>query len=201
MTDIEKFDRAVYKYLYSISQKIVYTPTSTAIREITKRETFTENTPWTFISFYRDPAFDIDWSRMNNPATIYGDMISVTGNGIPDPNAFYKKNIVQNIPLNLRYTVEIWASRAVEVQDRAVALISKIFMKNQVLLVPINSNDENGRFHILDVSWQDNSDLERETDLGKIYRHTISFTIDARLTLDKSIDVTKFEIPDIDIYQ
>lgn len=185
MTDIEKFDRAVYKYLSSISSKIVYAPTSQAVKTITKKEKFSDDKPWNFISYYRDSNFDIEWSNMNNVGTLRGDVVSV--DGIPDTRR-QKEKRVQNIPLNLSYDVEIWASKATEVQELAIALISKIFMQEQVLKVPINPGGEDGRFHILDVTWNDNSDIERETEIGKIYRHTISFTIEGRLTLSTDVE-------------
>lgn len=200
MTDIEKFDRAVYQYLSTISPKIIYSPTSKAVRTITKKEKFSDDKPWNFISYYRDSSFDVNWSRMNNPATITGDTVSV--GGIPDTRRL-KVTRVQNIPLNLTYDVDIWASKNVEVQRLAVALISKIYMQDQVLKVPINPGGEDGRFHILDVTWDDNSDIERETEIGKIYRHTISFTIDARLTLTTEFESNKFQCccDSIDIYE
>ena len=180
MTDIEKFDRAVYEYLTTISSKIVYAPTGNALKTITKKEKFSDNKPWNFISYYRDSSFDIDWSRMNNPATLIGDRVSKVYDETKD---LFTMQYVQNIPLNLSYDVNMWASKNTEVQEMAVALVSKIYMQKQVIKVPINPDGEMGRFHILDVSWNDNSDIERETEIGKIYRHTISFTIDARLTL------------------
>lgn len=200
MTDIEKFDRAVYKYLSSISSKIVYAPTSQAVRTITKRENFSDNKPWNFISYYRDSSFDVDWNRMNNPATLYGDIVS--RGGIPNTKRM-KIKTVQNIPMNLSYIVDIWASKNTEVQELAVALITKIYMQEQVIKVPINPGGEDGRFHLLEVNWNDNSDIERETEIGKIYRHTISFTIDGRLTLTTDSEVDKFcccEVP-LDIYE
>lgn len=198
MTDIEKFDRAVYEYLTSISSKIVYAPTGNAVKTITKKERFSDDKPWNFISYYRDSSFDVDWSRMNNPATIYGDRVSM--GGIPDTEDI-KQRFVQNIPLNLTYDVNLWASKNTEVQEMSVALISKIYMQNQVLKVPINPDGEMGRFHILDVSWDDNSDIERESEIGKIYRHTVSFTIDARLTLTREKVDKSFCCVPVDIYE
>lgn len=197
MTDIEKFDRAVFEYLTTISSRIVYAPTQNAIRTITRDEKFSDKKPWNFISFYRDSQFDVDWNRMNNPATIYGDRVGL--GGIPDTKKL-KSKYVQNIPLNLTYDVNIWASKNTEVQELSVALISKIYMTDQVLIVPINPNGEMGRFHILDVSWSDNSDIERETEIGKIYRHTISFTIDARLTLTREEVNDPFCVVPVNIY-
>lgn len=201
MTDIEKFDRAVFEYLSSLSSKIIYAPTHNAVKTITKKEKFSDDKPWNFISFYRDSSFDVDWSRMNNPATLYGDRVSKEY--IPE-NKTVKQKFVQNIPLNLTYDVNLWASKNTEVQEMAIALISKIYMQDQVLQVPINPEGEMGRFHILDVSWDDNSDIERETEIGKIYRHTISFTVDARLTLTTSLVDGNFQcccgIP-VDIYE
>lgn len=197
-SDIEKYDRAVWEYLSTISPKLVYAPTQTAFRNITKREEFSDKKPWNFISFHRSSTFDIDWSRMNNPATITGDRVGIYDTG----NKTLKSTRVHHLPVNLEYVVDLWASKAVEVQIMATSLISKIYMQEQVLEVPINPGGELGRFHILDVSWSDNSDIERETEIGKIYRHTISFTIDAKITLVREEEQYKFchRIP-IDIYE
>lgn len=197
MTDIERFDRAVYEYLTTISGKIIYSPTQMAIRNITKREKFEDKKPWNFISFYRNPLFEVDWNRMNNPATVTGDLVRLTKVSESERNARY----VQNIPVNLTYTVEIWASKSTEAQRIATDLITKIYMQEQVLEVPINPDGELGRFHILDVSWNDNSDLERETEIGKIYRHTINFTVDARIVLTTEVNTTKFCCVPVDIYE
>ena len=197
-SDIELYDRAVYTYLSSISPRIVYAPTQEAVKIITKREKFSDKKPWNFISYHRNPTFDIDWSRMNNPAVVSGDFVSLRGSSPLDRTARY----VQNIPVNLTYDVDIWASKAIEVQNLAISLISKIYMQDQVLEVPINPDGEDGRFHILDVSWTDNSDLEREAEIGKIYRHTITFTVDARILLVRDVKTTKFccRIP-VNIYE
>lgn len=200
-TDIEKYDRAVFEYLTTISDKIVYAPTSQALRTITKNPEFKDKKPWNFISLYRSPSFSIDWSRMNNPATVSGDLVRVSSY---DENSIIRTaKYVKNIPVNLSYNIDLWASKAVEVQSMAIALISKLFMQEQVMYVPINPDGEDGRFHILDIDWDDNSDLERETEIGKIYRHTISLTLDARIILDREVETTKFcccKIP-VDIYE
>jgi hypothetical protein len=197
MTEIEKYDRAVFDYLSTISGKIVYAPTQVAIRTITKKEQFSDKKPWNFISYYRNPSFEVDWNRMNNPAAVTGDFVRLTKLSDNTREARY----VHNIPVNLTYNVEIWASKATEVQELAIALVTKIYMQEQVLEVPINPDGELGRFHLLDVSWNDNSDLERETEIGKIYRHTISFTVDARITFVRDINTTKFCTVPVDIYE
>lgn len=200
-TDIEKFDRAVYAYLSTISTKVVYAPTQTALRTITKKENFSDKKPWNFISFHRSPSFEINWSRMNNPATVTGDYVrkSPLQPDIDPVDGHY----VHNIPVNLTYEIEIWASKATEVLALSTALISKIFMEEQVLHVPIDPDADFGRFHILDVSWTDNSDLERETEIGKIYRHSISFTIDARVLLVREVSMPPFaaDVMPEDIYE
>lgn len=196
-SEIEKYDRSVFSYLSTISNKIVYAPTQAAVRTITKQEKFSDKKPWNFISFHRNPLFEVDWSRMNNYATVAGDVVRLREVSDPLREARY----VQNIPVNLTYDVDIWASKSTEVQNLAIALITKIYMQDQVLEVPINPDGEDGRFHILDVAWNDNSDLERETEIGKIYRHTINFTIDARLTLVADVATTRLcDIP-INIYE
>lgn len=196
-TEIEKYDRSVYAYLSTISDKIVYAPTQAALRTITKRPEFLDDKPWNFISFYRTPLFEVDWSRMNNPGTVSGDFVRLRELRGGSREARY----VQNIPLNLVYNVDIWASKNTEVQALATELITKIYMQDQVLEVPINPDGEDGRFHILDVAWNDNSDLERETEIGRIYRHTINFTIDARITLTRDVNTTKFCSVPVDIYE
>lgn len=196
MTDIEKYDRAVWAYLSTISDKIVFAPTQKAVKTITKKEKFSDDKPWNFISYYRTPVFDVDWYRMNNPATITGDLVRVQK--IDDQRV---ARYVQNIPVNLTYEVDIWASKNVEVLELATALITKIYMQDQVLEVPINPDGELGRFHLLDISWVDNSDIERETEIGKIYRHTISFTIDARIILTTDINTEPLCVVSVDIYE
>lgn len=195
-SDIEKFDRAVYDYLTTICDKIVYAPTQKALRTITKKEEFSDKKPWNFLSFYRDPSFDIDWGRMNNPGTVSGDFVRLREIEGVGREARY----VHNIPVTLTYSVNIWASKAKEVQNLAISLISKIYMQDQVLEVPLNPDGEMGRFHILNASWEDTSDLERETEIGKIYRHTIEFNVDARITLTRDVNTTKFCCVPLDIY-
>lgn len=197
MSEIEKYDRAVYAYLSSISPRIVYAPTSNAFKIISKREQFRDDKPWSFISYYRNSSFDIDWGRMNNPATVTGDFVRLRGSSDIDREARY----VNNIPVNLTYNVELWSSKAVDVQNMALNLITKIYMQDQVLEVPINPDGEDGRFHILNVDWTDNSDLERESEIGRIYRHTISFTIDARITLVRDVRTTRLVDVPINIYE
>lgn len=196
-SDIEKFDRAVYEYLSTISGKIVWAPTQKALKTITKQEGYADKKPWNFISYYRNPNFDVNWSRMNNPATVSGDLVRMRSVSDTSREARY----VLNIPVDLTYNIDIWASKATEVVKMATALISKIFMQDQVLEVPINPDGEMGRFHILDVSWNDNSDLERETEIGKIYRHTINFTVDARVILVNDVNTTKFCCVPVNIYE
>lgn len=196
-TDIEKYDRAVFEYLTTISAKIVYAPTQLAMKSITKQEKFSDKKPWNFISFYRNPLFEVDWNRMNNPAAVTGDFVRLLDLGDDKREARY----VHNIPVNLTYNVELWASKAVEVQEMAIALITKIYMQDQVLEVPINPGGEDGRFHILDVTWSDNSDIERESEVGRIYRHTISFSIDSRITMVRDKQTKKFCCVPVNIYE
>lgn len=196
-TEIEKYDKAVYQYLSSISDKIVYAPTSNALRTMTKNEKFSDKKPWNFISFYRDSRFEIDWERMSNYASVTGEFLRLRGASDDDREARY----AQNLPINLTYDIELWASKELEVQQLALRLMTKIFMSEQIIQVPINPEGELGRFHILDVSWDDNSDIERETEIGRIYRHTISFTIDSRITLISEVKTNKFTALPCDIYE
>ena len=197
-TEVELFDRAVYEYLSTISSRIVYAPTDMAKRTISKRDDFDDKKPWNFISFYRDSVFEIDWSRMNNPATLYGDFVRlVEDTETKERTARY----VQNIPINLTYNVEIWASKAVEVLKLATLLIQKLYMEDQVLHVPINPDGEDARFHILNPTWVDNSDIERETEIGRIYRHTISFQVESRIIISNDVATTPLTTVPVDIYQ
>ena len=43
-------------------------------------------------------------------------------------------------------------------------------------------------------------DLERETEIGRIYRHTIQFTVDARITLTTDVKTERFKDVPVDIY-
>ena len=198
MTDIELFDRAVYDYLTTISPRIVYAPTNNAKKVITKREEFNDKKPWNFISFYRDPTFEIDWSRMNNPATVQGDFVRL----LEDTETQKRTaRYVNNIPVNLTYNIDIWATKVKEVLEISISLIQKLYMQEQVLFVPINPDGEDGRFHILNPTWVDNSDIERETEIGKIYRHTISFQVDGRIKLTRDVATTRLTTVPVDIYE
>jgi len=196
MTDIEIYDRAVYSYLYTISDKIVYATTENAKRSIAKNPEYADSKPWSFISYCRDNQFNIDWSLMNKPAALIGDftkMRSIDGNRV----ATY----VHNIPVTLVYYVDIWASTNPRVQELAIDLISKLYMKEQVLVAPMNPDGEGGRFNFSNITWRDNSDIEREVDIGRIYRHTISFEIDSRIKLVREMDTTEITCIPVNIYE
>lgn len=179
-TDIEQTDRAVYAYLHSICPHVVYSPTTLAQKRISKRIENQDKQPWSFISYTRDSRFDIDWTRMNNPSTISGRHTSTVGD---KTSRLVTK--LKNVPVNLTYHIEIWSPREVEVQSLAIALIVKIFSEDQVLEVSyenLGGNKDTLRYHIQNVLWTDSSDLTQDDVLGKLYRHSISFTLDAQIT-------------------
>ena len=203
MTDLEIYDRSVFEYLSAVidTEYIVYAPTDNAIRTITQREQFKDKTPLRFISFYRNPTFDIDMSRYNSAAAIRGDIVQRR----IDENGKFQGVAVANIPVNLTYQVDLWASKNTLVQELAIDLITRLYMQSQVLTAPMNpDSEEPARFHFVDITWEDNSDIESEIDRGKLYRHTISFTIDSRIKLVKPITTEKFcccgDLP-LDIYE
>lgn len=178
MTDIEIYDRGVGEYLTYISNKVIYAPTSKAQREITSYEKHSDLTPWSFVSFYRDPKFELDSERMNYTTQNLGDLVrfSVEDN-IQDID------YVHSIPVNLSYQVDIWSSKNSTVQELSILLLHQLLIKKPVLKVPMNPDGEEARFHMLDITWTDNSDIESERDKGRIYRHTFNFTVDARIKM------------------
>lgn len=196
MTDIEIYDRAVYAYLKDVCDRVVYAPTNIAIKQISKVvEDYRDHTPWRFISFYRDPSFNIDTSRDNFVLQKFGDRLGF----VKDESGEYVSTVVQSIPINLSYNIDAWAAKDVTVQELAIAVVSKLTMEDPVMFAPIEPSGKDARFHILDIEWVDNSDLESEDERGRIYRHTISFTLSANLTLTTKIRRTPFNYTDIPI--
>lgn len=189
MTDIERYDTAVYAYLDGIGASTTYSPTSKARLQITKLKTNNEKIPWGFISFYRSPTFEIDISRDSYAARNIGDYVSSVLTAANQVTGTY----VHNIPVNLTYNIDIWAATNSKVQELALAVLAKLAFTDRVLTAPINPDGEDARFHILDLEWVDNSDIENEEDIGRIYRHTISFTIDARIKLVRTSTTTVFD--------
>ena len=197
MTDIEIYDRAIYEYLMSISDKIIYSTTSRAFKNMTKQMKYEDYVPYNMISFYRDPNFAIDTDRYHFTGAVFGDFTRLTADSEGNREARY----VHNLPVNLTYQIDIWAPKEVIVQETAIKLISKIHMENQVVIAPMNPDGEEARFHITNVEWVDNSDLEEEDDRGKIYRHTVSITIDSRIKLTRDVSTQRFRCVPIDIYE
>ena len=196
-TDIEIFDRAIYEYLSTISERVVYATTHKAVQTITKDAKYKDAIPYHFISFYRDPTFDIDNERYNFTAANFGDVIRLREYDNGDLEARY----VKNLPVNLTYQIDIWASKEKNVQAAAISLISKIHMENQIVLAGMEPDGGDARFHITQVNWVDNSDLEVENEKGKLYRHTITITIDARIKLVLDVPTTEFKCIPVDIYE
>ena len=180
MTDIEIYDRGVGVYLTYISSKVIYAPTSKAQREITSYEKNLDLTPWSFISFYRDPLFELDSERMNYTTQNLGDLTRFYV-GANQQDILY----VHSIPVNLSYQIDIWSSTNAKVQELAISLLNRLIVQKPVLKVPMNPDGEEARFHMLDITWTDNSDIESERDKGRIYRHTFNMTVDARIKMTR----------------
>lgn len=189
MTDIERYDTAVYQYLVNITPTLIYGPTSIASKQIAKLKTTTDKIPWSFISYYRNPVFEFDSSRDNYAAQSFGDLVSQLRQSSTITNTY-----VHNIPINLTYTVDIWAATNSRVQEVALSVIERLCFTDKVLTAPINPGGVDARFHILDLEWVDNSDIENEDNVGRIYRHTISFSIDARIKLVRTTTTVPFDL-------
>lgn len=198
VTDIEIFDRAVWEYLSEITNNVIYAPTNIAVQTITKNAKNKDDIPLSFISFYRDPNFDIDMDRSNFTAATLGDMIRLREDTMTKKrDAMY----VQHLPVNLTYQIDIWAAKEKSVQQLAIALISKLHMENQVLIADMEPKGEPARFHITNTEWTDNSDLETENEKGRRYRHTITITIAAVIKLIRKVATTEFCAIPVDIYE
>lgn len=196
MTDIEIYDRAMHGYLSTITKNVIYSITSKAFQNMAKDAKYKDYIDYSMISFYRSPDFDIDLSRYQFSGAVFGDFVRLTEDEKKKREARY----VHNLPVNLTYQVDIWATKETNVQDTATRLISKLFMQKQVLVAPMNPDLEEARFHIIDVKWSDNSDLEEENERGKLYRHTISVTIEAQIKLTEDVETTQFICDYVNIY-
>ena len=199
MTDIEIYDRAVYAYLNTIADRIIYAPADIAIREITKKYPgSTENTGWCFISYYRDPSFEIDYSRDSFSARQIGDRAT---RAYDPETGKLSMTTLRTIPVNLSYTVDIWAARNATVQEVAINLVHQIQTNpsSAVFKASMGLNEEAVRYHFQSLEWTDNSDLVNDTEHGRIYRHTISFTLAANLKWVTTTQKTPFEYTNIPI--
>lgn len=197
MTDIERYDRAIFEYLSTLSKKIVYAPTSKAIQTITKDKNYKDAIPYNFISFYRSPNFELDKLRDSFSAAQFGDMVRLQKFDDGSREARY----VHNFPVNFTYQIDMWATKESEVQETSIALLHKIYTTRSVLDVKgINPDGEPGRFHFTEILWTDNSDLEVENEKGRLYRHTVTVTIDARIKLARDVPTTEFCAVPVDIY-
>ena len=199
MTDLEIYDRAIYSYLLEFGTQVAYSPVDTAMKSVAKRQMNSDHVPWSFISFYRDPSIDIDYSRANFTVMDFGAFTKFSPDTISDKTI--SAQYVQSIPINLNYQVDIWAPKASRVQDLAIHLVCKLHTYGPVLHAPMNPDGEDARFHMIDVRWNDNSDLVNEDNIGRIYRHTISFTLECQVkrVIDRRSPILK-DIP-IDIYE
>lgn len=197
MTDLEIYDRAMHGYLSTISKNVIYSITSKAFQNMAKDAKYADYIDYSMISFYRSPDIDIDLSRYSFTGAVHGDFVRLTEDEKKKREARY----VHNVPVNLTYQVDIWAPKERNVQETATKLISKIFMQKQVLVAPMNPDGEDARFHIIDTKWTDNSDLEEENDRGRLYRHTVSITLEAQLKLPVDVETTQFICDYVDIYE
>lgn len=193
-SDIERYDRAIAEYITTVSKRVVYAPTDRAAYTITKRSKGnSDNIPYPFVSFYRDPAIPIDHGRYGNMVIkgSYAGMKSST-------NSVYRTASYQHsIPVTLTYQIDIWGVKSTEILVMSQKLLMKLTVTNPVLVAPMDDEGTVGRFHILDVSLVDNSDIVSEEDQGRLYRHTITFTLAAWLRELEDTETTAWVCPDI----
>jgi hypothetical protein len=119
----------------------------------------------------------------------------------PDDKLFTYE-YVHSIPVNLLYQVDVWAARQTELLSLSQDILIDLRSARRVLQVPMNPDEELARFSINDVTLTDNSDLESETDTGKVYRHTLSFVIEGYITKVRRPQIPRFN-PNVgaDIYE
>lgn len=194
-SDIENYDNSVDRYLKELHPLVVYAPTDRASYSLVKKNpSFKDKIPYPFISFYRDPHIPIDWNRYSNQA-IGGHFLNVRKCSTDSKHR--TATYAHSIPVTLSYNVDVWGSKATETLDLAQQLLVKLTMKDTVLIVPINRDGEDGRFHILDVDLVDNSDIENEENVGRIYRYTFTFTINAWIKYYDDVTTTPWKCPEI----
>lgn len=198
MSDIQAYDTAVLKYLSQICPRTYYSITSKAKEKCAKMNK--DRTAYPFISFYRDTDLEIDSTRMNY-SVIKGHfthMGSQTSPSDPRRKTYYE----HFIPVNLLYQVDIWSANHADLLKLSQDLMIDLKSARPVLQVPTADNGI-AKFEFHDVSWVDNSDLEDETETGRTYRHTVSFTIQAYITRVRMEHQKPFDPDDItyDIYE
>jgi len=186
----------VYAYLKDVCDRVVYSTTDKAIKEAS-RQGFIPNdkTPWGFISYHRDPTFNIDWDRDNYSMRITGARLKT----LKTQEGKYTSVYSQAFPVNISYTVDLWAATNKRVQELGMALAAKLMLQDPVMMAPIEYNGSDARFHITSIEWVDNSDLEGEYEHGKIYRHSVSFTVAAHMQLVTYLSTRPFDYTSIPI--
>lgn len=195
MTDLEKYDRAINDYIKRVCKRTVYAPTDRAMYTLTKKDPkYKDKIPYPFISFYRDSEMPIDATRYGS-AAIRADFTRLTSTQTGERTARY----VHSIPVTLSYQVDIWCTKATDVLELSQDLLLMLTVTDPVLYVPINPDSEDGRFHFENVSWSDNSDIESEESMGRLYRHTFSFSIDARIKSHRDTRTTQFMCEEVAI--
>lgn len=187
MSDIQLYDTAVRDYLLAIHPRTYYSLTDKAKLKCAKHNN--DSTKYPFITYFRDNELTIDENRMNS-SVVSGHKTRMYKNNTTDPA--YKTEYVHSIPVNLLYQVDVWSSSHSALLELSQALLIDLKSARPILEVPINPDGELGRFHILDVSLVDNSDIEEEEEKGKTYRHTFSFTLEAYIKRVRVEDRSRF---------
>ena len=194
VSDIELYDLAVFEYVNKVSPRIIYSPTDRAMISIIKKyPEFKDRDPYPFASVYRDPNIQIDNERINNNLRMKYKLRVLSSTKDNIVNVRY----LHSIPVTLTYQIDLWSVRATEVLLQSQSLLTKLTVTDPVLFVPINPDGELGRFHILEVNLVDNSDIESEDSLGRIYRHTFNFVIPAWIKDIDDVDSAKWTCPEI----
>lgn len=191
-SDIERYDRAIAEYLADILPRVVYAPTNRAAYTITKAtKGSADSIPYPFISFYRDPSIPIDHSRYNN-AAVRGDYRGIKSS---TKGTYRTTNYQHSIPVTLTYQIDVWGVKSSEILTISQKLLLKLTTTNPVLVAPMDDEGTTGRFHILDVNLVDNSDIVSEEEQGRLYRHTVSFTLAAWIRSMEEEDTGLFTCP------
>lgn len=195
ISDIELYDKSIYKYLLEEFSRVVYAPTDRAMYTLTKNHPeYKDKIPFPFISMYRDPSIPIDHNRFSNKAVRGHFIKNVT---VGTDNDKIKSQYVHSLPVTLSYQVDVWGTKSSEVLSLSQRLLVKLTMREPVLIVPINPDGEDGRFHLLDVNLTDNSDLENEENSGRLYRHTFNFSINAWIKNVEEVLIGLWECPEV----
>lgn len=184
LSDFSKYGIALQKILQEVfTGSVIYEPVDTAF-EYAQNQT-KNNIKFPFISFYHEPSIEIDKSKMSFPSYHRGKLFEKAvairdDNNEPTGNENEKiSKSVQNLYITMRYIFDIWGTTRNTAEKVAEELLFWLY-SNQELTIKYFGQDMTFTFNISD-NIVDNTDLTSYHEKGKLYRMSLSVSVDAAL--------------------